>query len=98
SASIRDLKNRIVREINYGIDDTGIRAGVIGEVGVSTPMHPDEAKSVRAAAEAHIETKAPVNIHVSIPVREKEGLDVLDVLTKEGVDLRSVTLSHIDMS
>ncbi len=52
------LTERIVRDLRDGIDDTGIRAGIIGEVGCSWPLHPDERRSLRAAARAQRETGA----------------------------------------
>ena len=46
------LTEEIVRDLTAGIGETGIRAGIIGEVGCSWPLHPNEARSLRAAARA----------------------------------------------
>ncbi len=50
-----DIAEAIVRDIEVGVDGSDIRAGIIGEVGCSWPMHPDEAKSLRASARAQRE-------------------------------------------
>jgi phosphotriesterase-related protein len=42
------VAERLVRDIVEGVPG-GIKAGVIGEVGNSTPMHPLERKALRAA-------------------------------------------------
>jgi phosphotriesterase-related protein len=97
-ATIEELTEQIVRELEVGVDDTGIRAGVIGEIGTTVPIHPDEDKVLRAAARAHVRTGAPIDIHLSPPPTGDwfNAHDVLDVLEEEGADLRRVLLSHLD--
>ena len=78
--SVEDVTAEIVRELESGIGDTGIRAGVIGEIATGSPLYdvprdvwdlrdhedmvPDEEKVLRAAGRAHIETGAPVSVHI----------------------------------
>jgi phosphotriesterase-related protein len=93
-ATVGQLAQRLVRAVRTGIGDTTIKAGVLGELGTSSPIHPDEIKVLRAAAQAHLETGAPINVHCALWARE--GLRVLDVLEAEGLDLRRVALSHMD--
>ena len=57
------LTERIVRDLVDGIDETGIRAGIIGEVGCSWPLHPDERRSLAAAGRAQDQTGAAITIH-----------------------------------
>ena len=57
-ATVAQLAERITRELEVGIDHTDIRAGIIGEIGVSDPMHPNEEKVLRAAATAQLRTGA----------------------------------------
>ena len=57
-AELRDapterLRDELLRDLTDGADGTGIRAGVIGEIGTSDPLHPDEARMLWAAGEAH---------------------------------------------
>ena len=42
----------IVNEVREGVEGTGVKCGVIGEVGVSYPMTDFEKKSLQAAAKA----------------------------------------------
>ena len=48
-SSEEELAEQIVRDVTEGVDGTGIRSGVIGEVGCSWPLTPNERKVVRAS-------------------------------------------------
>jgi phosphotriesterase-related protein len=88
----------MIGELNEGIDGTDIRAGIIGELGVSEGgMHPDEAKVLRAAAFAQAETGAAITIHNAIP-HERQGMRVLSVLRDAGADLSRVIMGHMTQS
>ncbi|MBX9695463.1 MAG: phosphotriesterase-related protein [Cyanobacteria bacterium] len=93
-ASTTELAELLINDLTHGIEGTSIRAGVIGEIGTSSPLHPDEEKVLRAAAQAHLETGAPINVHLTIFARE--GHRILDLLEECGVDPRYVALSHLD--
>lgn len=97
-ASVDDIAARFIHELEVGIDDTGIRAGVIGEIGTTAPVHPDEDKVLRAAARAHRQTGAPIAVHLSPPPNGTwwQGHEVLDVLEGEDVGADRVLLSHLD--
>ena len=74
--------------------NTGVRAGVIGEIGCSSPLHDDERKCLRAAARAQRQTGATVFVH---PGRaETAPLEILDQLSSAGADLQRVVLAHLD--
>ena len=74
--------------------NTGVRAGVIGEIGCSSPLHDDERKCLRAAALAQRQTGACIFVH---PGREEAApLEILEVLGAAGADLRRVVLAHLD--
>lgn len=76
-------------------DSAGIRAGVIGEIGTSDPLQPDEAKVVAAAGTAHLATGCPVNLHLIAGLREVFRL--FDILSAAGVsDLSKIVISHCD--
>ncbi|MDQ6675445.1 MAG: phosphotriesterase-related protein [Chloroflexota bacterium] len=90
------LTSEIIREITSGVGDTGVRAGMIGEVGTSSPITPNEEKSVRAAAAAQATTGAPLNIHLVGWARD--GLRVLDWIREEGGDVERTILSHMNPS
>ena len=46
----------MVREIEEGIGDSGVRCGVIGEIGCSYPLMDSEKKALQAAAMAQTRT------------------------------------------
>lgn len=50
--SVDEMTRFMVKDITEGVDGTGIRAGVIGEVGVSRPLTPTEERSLTASAHA----------------------------------------------
>jgi len=88
------ITREIVRDVTAGVGDTGVRAGLIGEIGCSWPWTPNERKSVRAAAAAALETGAPLMIH---PGRHPTAPEAhLDEVRKVGLDLRRVVMCHID--
>ncbi|MGH9045270.1 MAG: phosphotriesterase family protein [Acidimicrobiales bacterium] len=91
--TVEDLTDVIVRDVTVGVDDTGIRSGVIGEVGVEgNPLHVNEMKSVRASGRASRLTGAPISFHYG-GFRE-EKFEVLDALEEEGIEMTSVIMGH----
>jgi phosphotriesterase-related protein len=94
-ASLEELADLMFRELTEGIENTGIRAGFIGEIGTSMELTAQEEKVLRAAARAQIKTGAAMNIHLAT-MKGREGPKVLGILEKEGADLRRVVLSHMD--
>jgi phosphotriesterase-related protein len=94
SKTVNDIKNEIVRDIQVGIENTGIRAGLIGEIGTTFPWGTNEEKSLQAAGRAQVETGAPIEVH---PGRNpKHPGMILDVLEKEGADLSHAAICHIE--
>jgi phosphotriesterase-related protein len=96
--SLEELTAEIVRDIVVGAADaegrgTGIRSGIIGEVGAEgDPVDPQEMRSVRAAGRASAITGAPITLHMGGFGEAK--LRVLDALEEEGADPRSVVFRH----
>ena len=88
------LVREIVRDVVDGVGDTGVRAGLIGEIGCSWPWTPAERKSLRAAALAARETGAPLMIHPGRDPRAPEAH--LDEVRRAGLDLRRVVIAHIE--
>lgn len=91
--SVSDLADQLIGEIRNGVGDTGIRPGVIGELGCDKHwMSPAEERVHRAAALAHVSTGLPILTHSIGDV----GLWQLDVLESEGADLSRVAVGHAD--
>ena len=58
-----DIAREIIRDIDVGVGDTGIKAGLIGEVGCTYPWWDNEKKSLRAGVDAQLETGAALMVH-----------------------------------
>lgn len=93
--SVEDLTARIVRDVAVGVDGTGIRAGIIGEVGTSG--HPEsaiESRVIRASGRASRLTGAAVTLHALGFFRKHDA--ILDMLVAEGADPSRVVFGHSD--
>jgi len=88
------LVAEIVREVTVGVGDTGVRAGLIGEIGNTWPWTENEKKVVRAAVEAQKQTGAPLMIH---PGRDEAApMRIVELIAKHGGDLRRTVMCHIE--
>ena len=94
TAATEDLAAHFIRELTIGIDDTGVRAGIIGELGTSQRVTGSEERVLRAAAVAQQEAGCAINVHVDIFGRESGR--ILTILEDAGADLERVILSHWD--
>jgi len=111
-SSVEDITSEFVDDVQNGLRDTNVRAGIIGEVGITGDEHPDgdtkfihpqEKKVLRAGARAAVRTGAPLSIHPpSERSREyptsRRCLEVLDVVEDEGLDPERVIFCHRDQS
>ncbi len=94
--TIEDLTDEIVRDVTVGVGDTGIRAGIIGEVGISgNPLTPNEIKVTRASARASRATGAAITLHWGGLGHEK--LEIAGIIEEEGGDLTRTIFGHSDM-
>jgi phosphotriesterase-related protein len=89
-----DIADEIVHDINIGVGDTGIKSGIIGEIGCSVPLAENERKVLQACAIAQHRTGAAINIHPSIG--DEAMLENVAILKDAGADLSRVAISHID--
>ena len=84
----------LVRDITEGVSGTGVRAGIIGEIGADRGyISAAEERSFRAAARAHARTGLTINTHAA---RWPVGIAQLRLLAEEGVDPRRVIVGHTD--
>jgi phosphotriesterase-related protein len=93
-ASVEELATYMVGELRDGIDGTGIRPALIGEIGTSNPVTDREWQVVRAAGRAGAVTGCTVNIHLD--PRGDHAFVLLDVLCEEGMQPERVIFSHVD--
>ncbi len=93
--SVEDLASEMINDLTVGIDGTDIKAGVIGEIGVTNyPMEPDERKVLQAAAIAQQETGRAIIAHSASGA--ESPFEVLEALSNAGADLTRVVQSHLD--
>lgn len=98
SKNIDTLAQCIDKELNQGIADTAIRAGMIGEIGVSPLFTDNEKNNLRAASLA--QTNNPhIAMNIHMPGWQRRGDEVLDiVLNGCAVRPEKVSLAHSDPS
>ena len=87
------LTEKIVRDVTLGVDDTGVRSGVIGELGNVWPLTDNQRKVLRAAARAHAKTGAPVLIHPAH--HEDSHIGILEELDRAGCPPEHVIMGHL---
>ena len=92
--SVDDLADELVREIEGGVGESGVRPGIIGEVGTDKPwVSAREERVFRAVARAARRTGLAVTTHA---VLSPVGLDQLRILEAEGADASRVVIGHAD--
>ena len=92
--SVDDLADELVGEFVNGVGDTGVRPGIIGEIGTDKPwISPSEERVHRAVARAARRTGMAISTHA---VMSAVGLDQLRIFEEEGVDPSRVVIGHAD--
>ncbi|MDA1188973.1 MAG: phosphotriesterase-related protein [Chloroflexi bacterium] len=87
------LTEEIIRDVIVGVKDTGVKTGVIGELGNFHPLTANEKKVLRAAARAQVETGAPITTHTG--QGNQSSIDILNELVKAGADPKHVMMGHL---
>jgi phosphotriesterase-related protein len=94
SRSVDDFAQEIVGQVFDGAWGTGVRAGIIGEIGCQAPWTDLEKRVMAGALLAQAETGAAVNVH---PGRDPDQpQEVADFVRAHGGDAGRVIISHID--
>lgn len=101
-----EIEAEFVSDVRDGIGDTDVRAGIVGEIGISGRIHEVEERVLRAGARAALRTGAPLNIHTPgrTPHSQKDrtyppsrwALELLDICEEEGLAPDRVVMSHLD--
>ncbi len=92
--STDELAREMIGDLTEGVENTGIKAGIIGEIGVNLDyITPAEERVLRAAARAHIHTGKAVTLHSEYC---SVGLDQLKILEEEGMNPERVIVGHAD--
>ncbi|WP_142280854.1 phosphotriesterase family protein [Mycobacterium saskatchewanense] len=97
SAGADELCDELVDEFENGVGGTGVRPGIIGEIGVSPKFTDAEKTRLRAACRAQHRLRVPLFVH--LPGWQRRAFEVLDIVMKdEGVAPDAVVLCHMDPS
>ena len=91
--SIANLVDLLVDELVQGVEDSGVRPGVIKAGSGPGDMNAEDEKILRAAARAYHRTGVPIVTHTETGT---EGLEQLSLLRKEGVTANRVIVGHVD--
>jgi phosphotriesterase-related protein len=92
--SVDEIAAGMINEITIGLNGTGIKAGIIGEIGCSWPLADGERKVLEAAAIAQSQTGLAITVH---PSRNEAGpKDAIEVLKAARADLSRVVICHMD--
>ena len=92
--SVDELADELVREATDGVGETGIRTGILGEIGTDKPwLAPAEERVHRAVARAARLTGLAISTHA---VMSDVGLAQLKVFEAEGADPARVVIGHAD--
>ncbi|MCU1414578.1 MAG: aryldialkylphosphatase [Microbacteriaceae bacterium] len=105
-ASIDELAQVMIDDIEKGSGPFHVKAGVIGEVGISgikkgdgtrktSAITDDEEKSLRASARAAIKTGVAVSVHTDIRPPLAAPLAV-EILEDEGLPVNRMIIGHLD--
>lgn len=92
--SLEEITELFIREIEKGIEDTDIKAGVIKVAARSNKMTAAEEKVFKAAARAHKATGIPIATHSNSHLRA--GEKQAEIFEAEGVRPERVSLGHSD--
>ncbi|OBJ27824.1 phosphotriesterase [Mycolicibacter heraklionensis] len=86
------MADMFVRDIESGIADTGIKAGILKCATDEPGVTPGVERVLRAVANAHRRTGAPISTHTHAGTRR--GLEQQRIFEEEGVDLSRVVIGH----
>ena len=91
--TVDELTREMTADVTAGVGDTGVRSGVIGEIGATWPWTDNEKKVLRAAVAAQRDTGAPLMVH---PGRHPRApMEIAEFIQKERGDLRRTIMCHI---
>ncbi|MFQ3567536.1 MAG: phosphotriesterase-related protein [Aggregatilineales bacterium] len=91
--SVHELADTFIRDVCEGIDETGIRAGVLKAGSSKNAITPNEEKVFHAVAIAHKETGALISTHTEAGTM---ALEQVALLTKDGVPPERILIGHMD--
>jgi phosphotriesterase-related protein len=94
--SVHDMADLFIEEIVGGVNNTGIQAGFIGEIGISEQFPPREREVLEAACIAQRKTGTALLIHQ--PGFMELAGEILDIVEKHDGIIEKTVLCHMDAS
>jgi phosphotriesterase-related protein len=89
-----EIAEELVAEATVGVGDTGVRIGILGEIGTDKPwVAPIEERVFRAVARASRRTGLAISTHAA---QSPVGVLQLQILEEEGADPGRVVIGHAD--
>ena len=95
--SADEIADEVVRDLTEGIPGTGVRAGIIGEIGLDTAVTDAEIKNLRGACQASSRTGVPLSVHTNGMCPPETRLRILDIAEEEGADIRHTIIDHVSL-
>ena len=86
------IANLYVREIEVGIEGTGVKAGIIKVASDAGGITTEQEIVLRAAGQASVRTNTPISTHTWSP--DRIGEEQVRILKEEGVDMNRVYIGH----
>jgi len=93
SASINELADFVIKEIDEGLEGTSILGGQVKFGTDYNRITPLEVKTLQAVARAHHETKAPIHSHTEAGTM---ALEQIELLKSENINMEFMSFGHMD--
>lgn len=95
--SVDDIASEIVRDLVEGAPGSGIRAGIIGEIGIDSEFTDQEERALRGACRASRITQVPLSIHTpgGAPRVHEHRRRICDIVEEEGAPIRHTIIDHV---
>ena len=94
-ATVTELADEMRQDLLVGIKGTDVRAGIIGEIGTSAVVSENEKKVLHAAGIVSAETDKAVHVHTDLYT--ENGIEIIKILTSEGMRPERICIDHVDV-
>ena len=94
-ASVDTLASEMLNDLTVGVGNSGVKAGIIGEIGTSATVSEDEKKVLHAAGAISAQTDKAIHVHTDLYT--ENGHEIIKLLTMEGARRERICIDHIDV-
>lgn len=96
TSTVEELAAMMVKDITVGIDNSEVKASLIGEIGTSKNQMTDrERKVFEASVLAHKETGVPITTHTTLGTFGKEQVEFFK---SKDIELNKIVIGHVDLT